>query len=46
LQITRRLRAAFGHQVCSPEEFAEAKATLTRIERDAFSQVVVKAKGG
>jgi hypothetical protein len=46
LQVTRRLHAAFGHQVCSPEEFAQARAALERIERDAFSEVVVKAGGG
>ncbi|RFU48074.1 DUF3857 and transglutaminase domain-containing protein [Paraburkholderia sp. DHOC27] len=43
LQITRRLRAQFGHQVCSPEAFDEMRASLDRIERDALSQVVVKA---
>jgi transglutaminase-like putative cysteine protease len=46
LQVTRRLHAAFGHQVCSPEEFAQSRAALERIERDAFSQVVAKAEGG
>jgi transglutaminase-like putative cysteine protease len=44
LQITRRLHATFGHQVCPAEQFAAARATLLKIERDAFSQVVVKAK--
>jgi hypothetical protein len=43
LQITRRLHAQFGHQVCSPEAFDEMRASLDRIERDALSQVVVKA---
>jgi hypothetical protein len=46
LQITRQLHARFGHQMCAPEEFDEMKAALTRIERDADAQVVVKAKGG
>ncbi|MGF6596793.1 transglutaminase-like putative cysteine protease [Paraburkholderia sp. GAS448] len=46
LQVTRRLHAAFGHQVCSPEEFAQSRAALERVERDAFSQVVAKAEGG
>ncbi|MGF6754620.1 DUF3857 domain-containing transglutaminase family protein [Paraburkholderia sp. GAS42] len=46
LQITRQLHAAFLHQMCSPEEFAAARAALIRIERDAFSQVIVKATGG
>jgi hypothetical protein len=43
LQITRRLDAQFGHQVCSPESFDEMRTSLDRIERDALSQVVVKA---
>jgi Domain of Unknown Function with PDB structure (DUF3857)/Transglutaminase-like superfamily len=43
LQITRHLHARFGHQVCSPEAFDEMRASLDRIERDALSQVVVKA---
>jgi transglutaminase-like putative cysteine protease len=43
VQITRRLRARFGHQVCSPEEFAQTRASLVRIERDALSQIVVRA---
>jgi hypothetical protein len=43
LQITRRLHAQFGHQVCSPEAFDEMRASLVRIERDALSQVVVHA---
>ncbi|SEA85596.1 DUF3857 domain-containing transglutaminase family protein [Paraburkholderia sartisoli] len=45
LQVTRQLHAAFGHQMCSPEEFAVARNALIRIERDAFSQVVVKGTG-
>ncbi|SDH16376.1 DUF3857 domain-containing transglutaminase family protein [Paraburkholderia phenazinium] len=43
LQITRRLHADFGHQVCSADVFNEAQASLVRIERDASSQVVVRA---
>lgn len=43
LQITRRLHAQFGHQVCSAEAFDEMRDSLDRIERDALSQVVVKA---
>ncbi|MBP0595134.1 DUF3857 domain-containing protein [Paraburkholderia sp. LEh10] len=45
LQITRRLSAKFGQQVCSPDEFAAMRASLVRIERDALSQVVVRAAG-
>ncbi|SIT49936.1 Transglutaminase-like enzyme, predicted cysteine protease [Paraburkholderia piptadeniae] len=43
VQITRRLHARFGHQVCSPDEFAQTRASLVRIERDALSQIVVRA---
>lgn len=43
LQVTRHLRTAFGRQVCSPADFATARPTLERIERDAQSQIVVKA---
>lgn len=46
LQITRRLTAQFGHQVCTPEQYAQMRGTLQRIERDALSQVVVKAGRG
>ncbi|SEI38501.1 DUF3857 domain-containing transglutaminase family protein [Paraburkholderia diazotrophica] len=42
VQITRRLHARFGHQVCSPDEFAQTRASLVRIERDALSQIVVR----
>ncbi|MEC5407960.1 DUF3857 and transglutaminase domain-containing protein [Paraburkholderia sp. MPAMCS5] len=43
LQIRRQLRAAFGHQMCSAEEFAAMKDDLVRIERDLDAQIVVKA---
>jgi hypothetical protein len=43
LQITRHFSARFGHQVCPAQAFAQMRATLERIERDALSQVVVKA---
>jgi hypothetical protein len=46
VQITRRLHAQFGHQVCSVDEFAQARASLVRIERDALSQIVVRAVKG
>ncbi len=46
LQITRRLVAQFGHQVCSPGEFAQMRDALVRIERDAQAQIVVRANGG
>jgi hypothetical protein len=43
LQIRRQLHAAFGHQMCSPAEFAQMKDDLVRIERDLDAQIVVKA---
>jgi hypothetical protein len=44
VQITRRLHAGFGHQVCTPQAFDEMRNTLTRIERDALAQIVVEAR--
>ena len=42
VQVTRRLHAEFGKQVCSPQEFAQRRAALERIERDALAQIVVQ----
>ncbi|MFL9996207.1 DUF3857 and transglutaminase domain-containing protein [Paraburkholderia sediminicola] len=42
LQVRRHLRAAFGHQMCSADEFADLKDDLVRIERDLDAEVVVK----
>jgi hypothetical protein len=42
LQVSRHLHAAFGHQMCSADEFAGLKDDLVRIERDLDSEVVVK----
>ncbi|QCP48991.1 DUF3857 domain-containing protein [Trinickia violacea] len=42
VQITRRLRARFGKQVCSPQEYEAMRGTLVKIERDALAQVVVR----
>ncbi|WP_242539825.1 DUF3857 domain-containing transglutaminase family protein [Trinickia mobilis] len=42
VQITRRLRARFGRQVCSPQDFDATRATLVKIERDALAQIVVQ----
>jgi transglutaminase-like putative cysteine protease len=42
VQITRRLRARFGGQVCSPEDFAQTRPELERIERDVLAQIVVQ----
>lgn len=43
VQISRRLQADFGKQVCTPEEFTAMRETLVRIERDASAQIVVRA---
>ncbi|RKT27616.1 transglutaminase superfamily protein [Paraburkholderia sp. RAU2J] len=42
LQVSRHLRAAFGHQMCSADEFAAMKDDLVRIERDLDAELVVK----
>jgi hypothetical protein len=42
LQVSRHLRAAFGHQMCSADEFAAMKDDLVRIERDLDAGLVVK----
>lgn len=46
VQVTRRLRANFGEQVCSPEAFRQMRAVLERIERDALAQIVVQGASG
>ncbi|WP_429294906.1 DUF3857 domain-containing transglutaminase family protein [Paraburkholderia sp. CI3] len=43
LQVNRHLRAAFGHQMCTPNEFAAIRDDLVRIERDLDAEVVVRA---
>jgi transglutaminase-like putative cysteine protease len=43
LQVSRHLHAAFGHQMCSANEFADIKDDLVRIERDLDAELVVKA---
>ena len=45
LQVSRRMQADFGKQVCSPKEFEAMRGTLVRIERDASAQVVVQGSG-
>lgn len=42
LQVSRHLRAAFGHQMCSADEFADIRDDLVRIERDLDAELVVK----
>ncbi|CAB3777980.1 DUF3857 domain-containing transglutaminase family protein [Paraburkholderia fynbosensis] len=44
LQVSRHLRAAYGHQMCSADEFAAMKDDLVRIERDLDAELVVKVK--
>lgn len=45
LQVSRRMTADFGRQVCTPDEFTALRASLERIERDTQAQIVVRAKG-
>ncbi len=42
VQVTRRLRASFDGQVCSPHQFESMRAALEQIERDADSQLIVR----
>jgi transglutaminase-like putative cysteine protease len=42
LQVKRHLRAEFGHQMCSADEFAAMKDDLVRIERDLDATLVVR----
>ncbi len=46
VQISRRLQADFGKQVCTPEAFTAMRETLVRIDRDASAQIVVRAADG
>lgn len=43
VQVSRRLQAEFGKQVCSPNEFDAMRETLVRIERDTSAQIIVRA---
>lgn len=43
VQISRRLRADFGKQVCTPKDFDEMRDTLVHIERDTSAQIIVRA---
>jgi hypothetical protein len=43
IQVTRRLSADFGKQVCSPADFEATLALLKKIERDMQAQIIVKA---
>jgi len=44
VQVTRRLTATFGRQVCTPDEFTALRVSLERIERDTQAQIVVRAR--
>ncbi|WP_408646996.1 DUF3857 domain-containing transglutaminase family protein [Trinickia dabaoshanensis] len=44
VQITRRLQARFGKQVCTAQAFDAMRDALVRIERDTSAQIVVQAK--
>ena len=43
VQISRRLQAAFGKQVCTPAQFDAMRDSLLRIERDTSAQIIVRA---
>jgi transglutaminase-like putative cysteine protease len=43
VQISRRLRADFGKQVCTTKDFEAMRDTLMHIERDTSSQIIVRA---
>ena len=45
VQVSRRLSAHFGRQMCSPEQFAQLRDVLVRMQRDTHAQIVVRAKG-
>lgn len=45
VQVSRRLQADFGKQVCSPDDFNAMREALVKIERDASAQVIVRASG-
>jgi hypothetical protein len=44
VQISRRLRADFGTQVCTPKRFDAMLDSLRRIERDTSAQIIVRAR--
>ncbi|WP_433703823.1 DUF3857 domain-containing transglutaminase family protein [Paraburkholderia sacchari] len=43
VQISRRLAAHFGRQMCSPDQFAQMRDALVRMQRDTHAQIVVRA---
>ncbi|EDT41913.1 DUF3857 domain-containing transglutaminase family protein [Burkholderia ambifaria] len=44
VQVTRRMTATFGRQVCTPDDYTALRASLERIERDTQAQIVVRAR--
>ncbi|WP_415914482.1 DUF3857 domain-containing transglutaminase family protein [Paraburkholderia sp. J67] len=44
VEVSRRMSAHFGAQVCTPEQFAQMRDALLRMQRDAHAQIVVRAK--
>ncbi|MCG5073983.1 DUF3857 and transglutaminase domain-containing protein [Paraburkholderia tagetis] len=45
VQVSRRLSAHFGRQMCSPDQFAQMRDALVRMQRDTHAQIVVRATG-
>lgn len=43
VQISRRLRAGFERQVCTPAQYDAMRDSLLRIERDTSAQIIVRA---
>jgi transglutaminase-like putative cysteine protease len=43
VDVTRHLAAHFGRQMCTPEDFAQMREALLRMQRDAHAQIVVRA---
>ncbi|NIE65056.1 DUF3857 domain-containing protein [Burkholderia sp. Ax-1719] len=44
VEVTRKLSAHFGRQMCTPEDFAQMHEALLRMQRDAHAQIVVRAR--
>ncbi len=44
VEISRRMSAHVGRQMCTPEQFAQMREALLRMQRDAHAQIVVRAK--
>ncbi len=44
VEVTRKLSAHFGRQMCTPEDYAQMREALLRMQRDAHAQIVVRAR--